>query len=257
MSIKTYTEKMKIIYDGFIDFLDNEDSIEEEFIYFNTILEKQNIKENPNDLRLFLHLLVNVSNNHHRKINFYKEIEKILISFKYELKRFYSNTRLYNIFKSNKKLLLFIINEKLIIDYYILKNMIKGKYYVYNYPQYFAPEIKHFVNENFHSSRIYFNALKNIINKDLPADFEENRLQGENEKKICEMIRDDKIIDFITYVNKTNYSLKSHISPSIYETNSFLIKKQVKKTKYMIQNDEEENPTLIEYATFLWINSNF
>lgn len=135
--------------------------------------------------------------------------------------------------------------------------MIKGKYYVYNYPQYFAPEIKHFVNENFHSSRIYFNALKNIINKDLPADFEENRLQGENEKKICEMIRDDKIIDFITYVNKTNYSLKSHISPSIYETNSFLIKKQVKKTKYMIQNDEEENPTLIEYATFLWINSNF
>ena len=49
------------------------------------------------------------------------------------------------------------------------------------------------------------------------------------------MIRNDSIKDFIVFVNKNDYPLQSTINPSIYETNSFLINKEL---------------TLIEYAAF-------
>ena len=49
------------------------------------------------------------------------------------------------------------------------------------------------------------------------------------------MIRKDSIKEFIVFVNKNDYSLKSTIKSSIYETNHFLINKEC---------------TLIEYAAF-------
>lgn len=49
------------------------------------------------------------------------------------------------------------------------------------------------------------------------------------------MIRNDIVIDFISYVNKRNIRLSLTIPKTIYETNVFLIK---------------HNPTLIEYAAF-------
>ena len=58
------------------------------------------------------------------------------------------------------------------------------------------------------------------------------------------MIRDDNVVEFITYVNKNNISLNSMIQTSIYETNSFLLKKQ----SVLRRNDD--GVTLIEYAAF-------
>ena len=49
---------------------------------------------------------------------------------------------------------------------------------------------------------------------------------GENESYLSKLIRGDSVEDFIAYVNKMNISLNATIIPSIYETNSFLIKKQ-------------------------------
>ena len=51
------------------------------------------------------------------------------------------------------------------------------------------------------------------------------------------MIREDSVQNFIAYVNRTCINRNATISPSIYETNSFLIKKQ-------------NEITLIEYAAF-------
>ena len=55
------------------------------------------------------------------------------------------------------------------------------------------------------------------------------------------LIRQDLVKEFISYINRQNISPMSKIPSSIFETNQFLIGK---------------NPTLIEYASFFWFNSN-
>lgn len=232
MSIQKFTENKKIIYDGFIYLIENEDDIEKRFINFTIILQDQKIKENPNDLRLFLHMISSITNNHCRT-HIDEFFEKILISLKYELKQFYSNKTLFNIFKNNKRILLFLIKEKLIdIDRYFINQIACPKYVDRKYPQFFSLEIKQYINEKWFPST----KLIDYICNELPADFEENRLKGENENYVCQMIRNDSITEFVVYVNKNNYSLNSYINPSDYETNSFIL--------------ENETTTLIEYAAF-------
>lgn len=54
--------------------------------------------------------------------------------------------------------------------------------------------------------------------------------------EILKIIQKDLIDEFIIYVNKNFYPIKSTIGPSIYETNNFLLK--------------NEDVTLIEYEVF-------
>lgn len=67
-------------------------------------------------------------------------------------------------------------------------------------------------------------------------------MNGENYAYICEMIRDDSIIEFIQYDNKANISLLSRILISPFETNAILLKKE---------------PSLIEYSAFYGSIQNF
>ena len=53
------------------------------------------------------------------------------------------------------------------------------------------------------------------------SSFKEKWKIGENDSYICTLIRSDSIENFITYVNRTNFSLSSKIKPSVYETNLF------------------------------------
>lgn len=70
---------------------------------------------------------------------------------------------------------------------------------------------------------------------------------GENERYISELIRNDNAKDFIEYVNQNSIPLESPIEPSIYETNSFPIKKQ---EVFYYPNNSESSISLIEYAAF-------
>ena len=76
-----------------------------------------------------------------------------------------------------------------------------------------------------------------------------NSSLGENDNEICKLIQKDLIEEFIIYVNKNFYPIKSTINSSIYETNNFLIKR--------VNDDDDDyffryqkNITLIEYAVF-------
>ena len=82
----------------------------------------------------------------------------------------------------------------------------------------------------------------------MPENFYEKRKQGENDSQICELIRNGMITEFVLHVTRNGVSLNSKIRPSIYETNSFLLKKQGSK--------EDGGISLIEYALFFWLNSN-
>ena len=130
--------------------------------------------------------------------------------------------------------------------------MIGQLYFWKFYHLYFLPEFKAFYDENllneiYETYPIFFENGEII---DLEK-FNQNRKSGENENEVCEIIRKDLIEKFIIYINKNDISLTTMIKSSIYETNPFLIKRQVLITdSYMSLFDNEDNPTLIEYAAF-------
>lgn len=133
-------------------------------------------------------------------------------------------------------MLLFIENQVLDINEDIIKQIFyrsqltstKHKCGFLYRSNYFYPEIKNFLD----------NQERENIEKEISKfnDFDKLRKLGENESYICELIRNDSVVEFISYVNQTNISLQnSKIKPSFFETNSLLMKKTT---------------TLIEYATF-------
>ena len=97
------------------------------------------IRDNKNELKLLLHLLSNISNSYHRYPVFYSKIERILQIFKEDIKKNYSNSETFDIFKSNKRILLFLIEEEMIkVDEYFVKKIITKEYVDQNYPHYFC-----------------------------------------------------------------------------------------------------------------------
>ena len=178
------------------------------------ILEEQKKRNNSQELKSILYLISKIVQNHHRNIFFLDKIKKILDILKPEIKQTFSNNELYHIFNENKLILLHLIgSDFLIIDNFICENLSK-------YDDFFLPEI-----QKFDQTR----------SKLIPSNFEEKRRIGENDSYICELIRDDRVIEFITNYNQNMFSLSMEIEHSIYETNEFLIKRK---------------PTLIEYALF-------
>ena len=218
MKQEEYIKKSRIIQDTLITFLEDETDSDENY---NNLLSVLNGLKNQNykyELLSFLHLLSKIIDNHYRGLNFFSKIEKILRELGNDIKSFFSNLVIFHIFKKNKRILLFLLEEKmLIMEEYIVKKFFTDKYYMAKYPQYFLPEIKPFL-ENLktidHDYKIRISWIKQI--EELPDN--EKRKIGENDGYICQLIQNDSIKEFIIYINKNNISLNSSIESSIYET---------------------------------------
>lgn len=99
------------------------------------------IKDNRFELLSLLHLISIIVNNDHRFRDFFSKIERILKYFKEDIKKYFSNSGIFNIFVSNKRILLFLHE-------YIVKKIITTRKFIdAKYPQYFQPEIQPFINE--------------------------------------------------------------------------------------------------------------
>lgn len=214
MNILEYIDQMKSMQQNLLDFLDNEKDTEEYFQNIAQMLADKQITSNRHKLKAFLHMLTQISNNHHRHIDFFEKIDKILFTIKDDISKIYSNSEIFDIFESNKRLLLFFVEEKLLnIDTSIKTKMMQKST---DYFPYLLPER-------------YLNA------GNIPENTESRKL-GENTDIVASMIRQDLIEEFITYVKKQNYSLQNFIKATYYETNNFLLKRN--------------KVTLIEYAAF-------
>lgn len=212
MEITHHLDKKRIIQNLILEFIDDIDNIEEIYVNIMKEFKEQKIPQKKSKLREFLYLILRIANNHHRLTDFLSKIEIILLSLKTEIKQTFSNSQIFTIFKSNKRILLFLIKEEiLILDQSIVNAITKGKYIVKNYPDYFSSEIKKFKGEK--------------IDLD-EGEFDEKRKIGENDNYICEIIRNDFIEEFIIFANKMNLSLSSQINYSIFETNNFLLKRK-------------------------------
>ena len=229
MNIQKYLEKIKDFQRNLLNYLDDE--IEEQE-YHNMIkyLQDQFDSKEIQEIKETLQLILNIVNNHHRSPNFWEKVDKFLINFKDSLQRNMTNFEIFDFFKSNKRILLFLIKESIIeIDQSVLNVINDSKFWNEQYIKYFLIESKQFISE------LLYQEIKENLNNDDLEYFERNRQIGENDSYICDLIRNDSIDEFVKYVSKTSLPLSSTIKQSIYETNSFLLNKNV---------------SLIEYAAF-------
>lgn len=214
MTIKCFIENQTKIQAKLLQFLDTDDDIEEKYSNLFNFIKDHGITKDNHNLRLFLYLIGKIAKNHYRSQNFNYKLAKVFQNIRKEIKQFFSNFEIFSFFKNNKLIIQILVDNNTIqIDQQIQCVMLKDKYIKSKYPEYFY-----------------------LQKEDLPNDeFRKKRLIGVNDLLICELIRDDKIEEFIDYVTKTKFPLNSIIKISIFETNQLLLKKE---------------PTLIEYCAF-------
>ena len=226
--IKQYFECMQKLQSNLIDYLDDNNNVEEKYELLKSEIDDQKTAEDKYSLTNFLHLLSCIADNHHRESDFFSKLEQIILLIKEGIVSQFSKSE---IFKNNKRILLFLFTENILtFDKFIVEEIITDKYAERCYPQYFQLEMKPFLHEIKNNDEW----LKQI-KKEKQEEFIENREKGENEDEICKIIQKDSIDEFISLVSQTDYRLSSKATSSIYETNLLLT---------------ERGASLIEYAAF-------
>ena len=121
MDFNNYLSRKKEIYNIILELLENEYYVDEYNENLDIIVQSTNLLENREELREFLYLILKLSNNHQRNPYFFNKIEHILLYFKDDIKQTFSNYEIFNLFKNNKRILIFLFEEKIIIpDEYII-----------------------------------------------------------------------------------------------------------------------------------------
>ena len=81
------------------------------------LISNYQILENLTDLKILLFMIRSISNNFYRKLHFFSKIEKniFFLKKKKKIQQYYSNIEIFLIFKSNKRILLFLFDQKIVI----------------------------------------------------------------------------------------------------------------------------------------------
>lgn len=221
MEALAYLENMKKMQAALIEFIDDANNIEENYQNFISAIEDLKIKSHRHDFKLLTKIFSNIIQNHHVSPIFYDQIEKILLYFKEELTQYLSNNEIIDIFKGNKRILLFLFDEQIArIDEYAFQVITSPKYKARKYNKFFFSEIKQFL------SNIVISNLK------IPRDYDEKRGSLSEQDMVLKIIQNDNLDEFI----KKKISISMQRKITIFETNFFLCKK--------------EKISLIEYAAF-------
>ena len=226
--IQEYLEKMTIIQKKLVELLEKgEDNAITSFI--NHIREDKTFEFNS-----IIHLISVISNYYHRTSSFLSKIYKILSELKKDIINHFSNYEIFVIFRKNKLILLYLLEEKILIPDQTISNIISSeKYYIKKYPHYFLPEFKSFFTTEF-IQRVSEES-NDAFQKD-PQLFYQKRKNGQNDGYLYQLIRDDSISEFVKHITFNHISFTTAtVKPSIFETNSFLLKNEA---------------TLIEYSAF-------
>lgn len=241
MNVPEYLEKMKNIQNYLLSFVENESNNEENYQNFINSFSNLNIPKDYYEIKSIINLIQKIANNHHRSQSFFTKIEQVLIHI--HQRNFFKEIKVFNICKNNKRLLLFLIqNGIIIIDDYIVNIIKKTKYKEFDYKFYFLPEIIQFLSQDEMNDILQNAEISQFVTNDmkLKSDFYNKRSIGENDDCLCKLIRNDSVTNFETYIKIFNIKLHSKINHSIFETNSFLLH----------QEEEDESVTFIEYAAF-------
>lgn len=147
MKIQEYIQRDKILYQHLLTYLEDidEEQTNENFRFLvkdiDTIIQQMKSDE----LYKFLQLISIISDNHHRGPFFFSRIEKIFAHYKNDIINSLSNNDLFDIFKENKRILLslfqnqIIIPDKSICDYFNSKSDENSTEIFNDYEAYFYP----------------------------------------------------------------------------------------------------------------------
>lgn len=130
-----------------LDYVDEENDGTEKFKNLVKLLKIQKILDDKHKLTPIIELLSFIVDYHFRTINFFDKIFNILLFLKEPLLKHYSDHKISNFFK-NKKVILFLIKEKI-----VSVNEIIAKKHLYKFGQlsgtgiYLFPEIKESIDE--------------------------------------------------------------------------------------------------------------
>ena len=139
--MQEYLDNMKEIQSCLLEFIDNGDAEDENLNNLLELLRHHKILNEKNDFEAFLQLLVAISNNHHRFPNFFNKIFQILRMVKDDINNKFSNIEILNIFESSKRVLLFLLDEKIAkVDQYFLKSLQTKEYIDNKFYNYFFVE---------------------------------------------------------------------------------------------------------------------
>ena len=148
MSIISLIDQTKANYENILKFLEEKEDKTKEG-YQNLFFQDIKLRNDPHEIGLFFRMFLKIYNNHKNNSNAFTKFVKILKYFQEEIQQFNSNSELFDIFKVNKRILLFLIQEKMIIfDNYVFSTITSFKYIKAKYPQYFLSEIKPFITES-------------------------------------------------------------------------------------------------------------
>ena len=203
--IKEVINQKLDIYQHLIDFIDKEDANDTDFQLLIKYLNLQKIRESKEELSQFLYMISKISKNNRRLSEFDEKIQKIIFNFSIEIKQVFTNAEIFNFFQSNKPFLLYLIKSGIITVTEEISNIL----YTQN-PHFFYPEIKPFLPNEVKSN------IEKVISKYM-SNFENLRQTGENPSKICTLIRNDSIEEFVSYLNKTNLSISSKIKLNFHQ----------------------------------------
>lgn len=224
--IKNWIDNMKFLQDQLLSFLGKDEGDQCDYNNLINQTKELQIQNNKHFLKAYLHLISKIADNHYQNNNFYAKIEMIIKIYQDDIQKEISNFDIFNIFKRNKRIIFFLLKEKIIIPDHSIANIIsKNKYKERFYPQYFYNEFKSFLTQDFVNPTTF-----------ISKDFEFDREKGQNDDYICHLIRNDIIDEFISYSGRSLLKLTYQIKPSIFETNLFLLK--------------HKKVTLIQYAAF-------
>lgn len=233
MEIEQYVAKKKIIHQKLISYLESDDDIEEECQNLLLAIRNQQINDDPIELKEFFLMIIKFTNFYYRKRNFFEKIERIIMCFRSEIEKNYTNSEIFEIFSGNKRVLLFITESNIFkFDKQHALQLMNKKFSYESYCCYFYFYIKPFIDSKKQNSILAF--MKS--DKDYESDsFADNQKEAENETYICKIIRNDDFPEFIKYTNQEEMSFSEKVRPSIFESNKVLL---------------QRSPYLIEYAAF-------
>ena len=143
--IKQYFDLMRGIEENLLSYI--EENNEDNDNLFN-YLEELKIKECKQEFKSFLYSISHLSNNYHRTRNLYNKIDCIISHFKDSILKYFQNSAIFRIFQNNKRILLFLIQQKILtITQGIFDIFNQTKFEESYYLEYFYPEIESFLQE--------------------------------------------------------------------------------------------------------------
>ncbi|KAK8876659.1 hypothetical protein M9Y10_006879 [Tritrichomonas musculus] len=185
MEIIEYIDKKKEIYYALQDYINDDEFPEDSFKLFTELLEKYKIFEKEEETLDILQILSFISANHCFTNDLFNKIEQIILYIQKDTNSELFDYDFFEIFKSSKKFLLYLLSRKLI-------------------------------NIEDHQNEIkkLFPSTTDIFNKKV--------MEGKNDSYICTLIQNDSVEEFIKYVNQANINLTSRVPYSEYELNPLL-----------------------------------